>query len=70
MGDKRGSRREASTEEKGNGRPSDEGRRQKTEHQCMGAPVPEREVKMQGVKLNRVQEFKYLGSTVQSDGNI
>ena len=42
--------------------------RQKTEYLCKGAQVQEREVKMQGVKLNRVQELKYLGSTVQSDG--
>ena len=42
--------------------------RQKTEYLCIGAQVPEREVNMQGVKLNRVQEFKHLGSTVQSDG--
>ncbi|XP_063589593.1 uncharacterized protein LOC134766589 [Penaeus indicus] len=34
----------------------------------MAKQEPEREVKMQGVKLNRVQQFKYLGSTVQSDG--
>ena len=42
--------------------------RQKTEYLCMGAPVPEREAKMQGVQINRVQEFKCLGCTVQSDG--
>ena len=45
-------------------------RRQKTEYLCMGAPVPEREVKMQGVKINRVQEFKYLGCTVQIDRGL
>ena len=35
----------------------------------MGEQEPERELKMQGLKHNRIQEFKYLGSTVQSDGD-
>ena len=42
--------------------------RQKTEYLCMGEQELERGVKIQGVKFNRVQEFKYLGSTMQSDG--
>ncbi|XP_047496506.1 uncharacterized protein LOC125044099 [Penaeus chinensis] len=42
--------------------------RHKTEYLCMGDQDPERAVEMQGLKLNRVQEFKYVGSTVQSDG--
>ena len=33
----------------------------------MGEQESEREVKMKVVKRNRVQGFKYLGSTVQSD---
>ena len=41
---------------------------EKTEYLCMGEQEPERELKMQGLKHNRIQEFKYLGSTVQSDG--
>ncbi|XP_047477370.1 uncharacterized protein LOC125030994 [Penaeus chinensis] len=42
--------------------------RHKTEYLCMGDQDPERAVEMQGLKLNRVQESKYLGYTVQSDG--
>ncbi|XP_047502966.1 uncharacterized protein LOC125048346 [Penaeus chinensis] len=42
--------------------------RHKTEYLYMGDQDPERAVEMQGLKLNRVQEFKYLGSTLQSDG--
>lgn len=42
--------------------------RQKTEYLYMGKREMAEGVKMQGEKLNRVEEFKYLGSTVQSDG--
>ena len=42
--------------------------RQKTEYMCMGEEEPGRTVKMQGVELTQVTEFKYLGSTVQSNG--
>ena len=41
--------------------------RQKTEHLCVGVQDPAIEVKMQGQKLKKVQEFKYLGSTIQRD---
>ena len=41
---------------------------QKKEYLCMREKQLEREVKIQGVKFYQVQEFKYLDSTVQSDG--
>lgn len=40
--------------------------RQKTEYLYMERREPEREVEMQGVKLNKVQQSNFLGSTVQS----
>ena len=42
--------------------------RQKTEYLCIGEGEADEEVKLQGEKLKRVEEFKYLGSTVQMDG--
>ena len=43
-------------------------RRQKTVYLCIGEGETDEEVKMQGEKLKRVEELKYLGSTVQMDG--
>ena len=40
----------------------------KTEYLCMGGEEEEDELKMQGVKVLRVTEFRYLKSTVQTDG--
>ena len=42
--------------------------RQKIEYLCIGEGEANEEVKMQGEKLKRVEEFKYLGSIVQMDG--
>ena len=42
--------------------------RQKTEYLCIGEGETDEEVKMRGEKLKWVEEFKYLGSTVQMDG--
>ena len=42
--------------------------RQKTEYLCIGEGEADEEVKLQGEKLKRVEEFKCLGSTVQMDG--
>ena len=42
--------------------------RQKTEYLCIGEGEADEEIKLQGEKLKLVEEFKYLGSTVQMDG--
>ena len=45
--------------------------RKKTEYLCVGGREgdDEGELKMQGEKVPRVTEFRYLGSTVQVDGD-
>ena len=45
--------------------------RKKTEYFCVGGREEddEGELKMQGEKVPRVTEFRYLGSTVQADGD-
>ena len=42
--------------------------RQKTEYLCIGEGEADEEVKLQGEKLKRVEDFKHFGSTVQMDG--
>ena len=42
--------------------------RQKTEYLCIGERAIAGEVRMQGERLKEVEEFKYLGSTVQKTG--
>ena len=43
--------------------------RSKTEYLCINGGNDDETVKMEGAKVPRVKEFKYLGSTVQeSDG--
>ena len=42
--------------------------RKKTEYLCLEIQKEAGTVKMQGEELNRVEEFKYLGSTVQANG--
>ena len=41
--------------------------RKKTEYLCVGGRDDENELKMQGERVPRVTEFRYLGSTVQAD---
>ena len=42
----------------------------KTEYLCVGGREDdEGELKMQGENVPRVTEFRYLGSTVQADGD-
>ena len=41
--------------------------RKKTEYLCVGGGENVGELKMQGEKVPRVKEFRYLGSTVQAD---
>ena len=42
--------------------------RSKTEYMCVNETEGDGSVKMQGIDLVKVHEFKYLGSTLQSDG--
>ena len=42
--------------------------REKTEYLCLGSQ--EDQVHMEGSQLKRVEDFKYLGSTVQMDGGM
>ena len=44
--------------------------RQKTEYLCIGEKETAEEVKIQGEKLKQVEEFKYLGLTIQVDRGI
>ena len=44
-------------------------RRAKTEYMCLNG-TPLGSVTMQSAQLPRVTEFKYLGSTLQSDGDM
>ena len=43
--------------------------RAKTEYMCLNG-TPLGSVKMQSAQLPQVTEFKYLGSTLQSDGDM
>ena len=43
--------------------------RAKTEYLCMNGKTDGDTIKMQGAQLAKVKEFKYLGATVQEDGN-
>jgi hypothetical protein len=43
--------------------------RSKTEYMCVNGREDDRMVRIQGVEVARVFEFKYLGSTVQSSGD-
>ena len=43
--------------------------RSKTEYLCINGGNNEKTVKMEDRKMPRVNEFKYLGSTVQESGN-
>ena len=43
--------------------------RSKTEYLCMSDNVTEETVKLQGADLAKVQDFKYLGCTVQDNGD-
>ncbi|KAK3557560.1 hypothetical protein QTP70_030490, partial [Hemibagrus guttatus] len=42
--------------------------RSKTEYKCVNETEGSGTVRLQGEEVNKVQEFKYLGSTVQSNG--
>ncbi|KAK3524727.1 hypothetical protein QTP86_001653, partial [Hemibagrus guttatus] len=44
--------------------------RSKTEYMCMNEREGSGTVRLQGEEVKKVQEFKYLGSTVQSNGEI
>ncbi|GLD52571.1 myosin-IIIa-like protein [Lates japonicus] len=40
----------------------------KTEYMCVNERDPRGKVRLQGVEIMKVEDFKYLGSTVQSQG--
>ena len=40
----------------------------KTEYMCVNERDPSGTVKLQGAEIKKVEHFKYLGSTVQSNG--
>ena len=42
--------------------------RDKTEYLCLNGPAAGSSVKLQGVELAKMDEFKYLGSMVQENG--
>jgi hypothetical protein len=42
--------------------------RSKTEYMCVNERDPSEKVKLQGEEIKKVKDFKYLGSTVQSNG--
>ncbi|WP_139267332.1 reverse transcriptase domain-containing protein, partial [Escherichia coli] len=42
--------------------------RSKTEYMCVNERDSSRTVRLQGVEVKKVEDFKYLGSTVQSNG--
>ncbi|XP_048056909.1 uncharacterized protein LOC125274573 [Megalobrama amblycephala] len=42
--------------------------RSKTEYMCVNERVPSGTVRLQGEEVKKVQDFKYFGSTVQSNG--
>ncbi|KAK2899938.1 hypothetical protein Q8A73_013067 [Channa argus] len=42
--------------------------RSKTEYMCVNERDPDGMVRLQGAEVKKVQDFKYLGSTVQSNG--
>ena len=42
--------------------------RSKTEYMCVNERDPSGRVRLQGEEIKKVEDFKYLGSTVQSNG--
>ncbi|KAM7373883.1 hypothetical protein PAMP_006573 [Pampus punctatissimus] len=42
--------------------------RSKTEYMCVNERDPSRRVRLQGEEIKKVEDFKYLGSTVQNNG--
>ena len=40
----------------------------KTKYMCMNERNPSGTVRLQGAEVKKVEDFKYLGSTVQSNG--
>ena len=43
-------------------------RHNKTEYMCVNERNPSGTVKLQGAEIKKVEDFKYLGSTVQNNG--
>ena len=39
----------------------------KTEYMCVNEREPSRTVRLQGAEIQKVEDFKYLGSTVQNN---